>query len=155
MRIQAENNQLEVIRLFAVNNQSSPPRTQMNDHNFEFYLPEGAQIDEAMAMTAGGQPVKSAPVPQSEKNRYAFVFPLRPGDTQLQIAYHFLYSGEATLDPKSLYPLEHFVVMLPKSMKFSASPGSPFETKPYPNQPDTLAEIASNTKAGQSLSFKL
>ena len=155
MRIQAENNQLEVIRLFAVNNQSSPPRTQMNDHNFEFYLPEGAQVDEAMAMTAGGQPVKSAPVPQSEKNRYAFVFPLRPGDTQLQIAYHFLYSGEATLDPKSLYPLEHFVVMLPKSMKFSASPGSPFETKPYPNQPDTLAEIASNTKAGQSLSFKL
>jgi len=155
MRIQAENNQLEVIRLFAVNNQSSPPRTQMNDHNFEFYLPEGAQIDEAMAMTAGGQPVKSAPVPQSEKNRYAFVFPLRPGDTQLQIAYHFLYSGEATLDPKSLYPLEHFVVMLPKSMKFSASPGAPFQTKPYPNQPDTLAEVASNATAGQSLSFKL
>src|SRR5439155_24314288 len=127
--IQAENNPPNVIRISAVTTTSTPPRTQMNDHNYEFYMPADAQIAEAMSMTAGGQPVKSAPVPQSEKTRYALVFPLRPGDTQLQIAYHFLYSGEATLDPKSLYPLEHFVVMLPKSMKFSASPGAPFETK--------------------------
>src|SRR5712691_3815065 len=155
MRVQAEENQLEIIRLFAVNNQSNPPRTQMNEHNFEFYLPEGAKTEESVAMTAGGQPVNSAPVQQSEKNRYAFVFPLRPGETQFQLAYSLPYSGYATLDPRSLYPLEHFVVMLPKSMQFSASPGAPFETKPYPNQPDTLAEVASNTKAGQSLSFKL
>ena len=155
MRVQAEENQLEIIRLFAVNNQSSPPRTQMNDHNFEFYLPEGAKIEESIAMTAGGQPVNSAPVPQSEKNRYAFIFPLRPGETQLQLAYRLPYSGQAILDPKSLYPLEHFVVMLPKSMQFSASNGAPFQVKPYPNQPDTLAEVASNSRPGQSLAFKL
>jgi hypothetical protein len=155
MRIQAENNQLEVIRLFVVSNQSSPPRTQMNDHNFEFYLPEGAQVDQSMAMTSGGQPINSAPVPQAEKNRYAFVFPLRPGDTQFQVAYHLPYSGQAALDPKSLYPLQHFVVMVPKSMQFTPGPGTTFEAKPYPSQPDTQAEVAATTQVGQTLAFKV
>ena len=155
MRIQAESNQLEVVRLFVVNNQSSPPRTQMNDHNFEFYLPERVQIDQSMAMTSGGQPINSAPVPQGEKNRYAFLFPLRPGETQFQVAYHLPYSGEATLDPKSLYALVHFVVMVPKSMQFKPGPGTTFEAKPYPNQPDTQAEVAAGTQAGQTLSFKI
>jgi hypothetical protein len=155
MRIQAENNQLEIVRLFAVNNESSPPRTQMNDHNFEFYLPEGAKIDQSMAMTAGGQPITSAPVPQAEKNRYAFIFPLRPGETQFQLSYHLPYSGQATLDPKTLYPMQHFVVMLPKSMKFIPGPGTPYEDRPYPNQPNTQAEVAATTRVGQPLSFQL
>ena len=155
MRMQAENNQLQVIRLFVVNNQSSPPRTQMNDHNFEFYLPEGAQIDQSMALSAGGQPINSGAVPQTEKNRYAFLFPLRPGETQFQIAYHLPYSGEASLNPKSLYPLEHFVVMVPKSMQFTPGPGTTFEAKPYPSQPDTQAEVAATTQVGQSLAFKV
>ena len=64
MRFQAQGNQLQGTRLFAVNNTSDPPRTQMNDQNFEFYLPEGARIVDASAETAGGQPINSAPVPQ-------------------------------------------------------------------------------------------
>ena len=155
MRIQAENNQLEVVRLFVVNNESSPARTQMNDHNFEFYLPEGAKIDQSMAMTAGGQPINSAPVPQAEKNRYGFIFPLRPGETTFQLSYHLPYSGEATLDPKTLYPMQHFVVMLPKSMKFTPGPGTPYEDRAYPSQANTRAEVAAITRAGQPLSFQV
>ena len=83
MRFQAQGNELQGTRLFAVNNTSNPPRTQMNDQNFEFYLPEGARIADSSAETAGGQPLKTDPVPQKEKNRYAFIFPLRPGQTQL------------------------------------------------------------------------
>ena len=115
-RVQAEQGQLEVVRLFAVNNTSKPPKTQMNDHNFEFYLPEGAKIVQSMAKTAGGQPLNSAPVPQAEKNRYAFIFPLRPGETQFQVAYQLPYSGSVTIDPKSIYGTQHLVVMFPKSM---------------------------------------
>ena len=76
MRFQAQGNELQGTRLFAVNNTSNPPRTQMNDQNFEFYLPEGARIAESSAETAGGQPLKTDPVPQKEKNRYAFNFPV-------------------------------------------------------------------------------
>lgn len=129
MRFQAQGNELQGTRLFAVNNASSPPRTQMSDRNFEFYLPEGARIMESSAETAGGQPLKTDPVPQKEKNRYAFSFPLRPGQTLFQVGFELPYSGELSVDPKSLYPAQHFVVMLPKTMQFSAGPGSGFESR--------------------------
>jgi hypothetical protein len=155
MRFQAQGNQLEVTRLFAVNNTSKPPRTQMNDQNFEFYLPEGAQIVDSSAETAGGQPLKTDPVPQKEKNRYAFNFPLRPGQTLFQIGFELPYSGELSIDPKSLYPAQHFVVMLPKTMQFSASPASGFESRANPREPSTTVQVASNTEAAQPLGFKI
>jgi hypothetical protein len=153
LRVQAEQGQLEMIRLFAVNNASSPARTQMNDHNFEFFLPEGAKIEQSMARTAGGQPINSAPVPQTEKNKYAFVFPLRPGETQFQVAYQLPYNGSATIDPKSLYPTEHLVVMLPKSMQFKPGAGSNFQSMQDPQQSDATVQVATRTEVGQKLTF--
>ena len=154
MRLQAESGSLQLVRRFAINNSSSPPRTQMNDQNFEFYLPEGAQLDSGMAKTANGQPVNSAPVPQKEKNRYSFVFPLRPGQTEFQVSFHMPYSGSATIDPKAIYPSQHVVVVLPKSMQFTAVSGSSFQSVEG-GQSDSQVEVATNTQAGQSLSFKV
>jgi hypothetical protein len=138
-----------------VNNKSKPPRTQMNDQNFEFYLPDAAEVDTAIATTAGGQPLTSAPVPQKEKNRYAFRFPLRPGETQFQVVFHLPYRGEASIDPKELYATQHFVVMLPKSMQFVSTAGTSFASMNDPRQPDAAVQVASNTKAGQPLAFKI
>lgn len=151
MRFETDGNDLKVVRLFAVDNNSNPPKTQMNDHNFEFYLPEGAVVDQAMARTANGQPINATAVPQADKNRYAFIFPLRPGETQFQIAYHLQYSGEAKLNPKSLYPVDHFVAMLPKSMKFSG-PAS-FQSMQDPEQTDAQVEVVSNAQPSQNLTF--
>lgn len=153
IRLQAESNELEGVRFFAVDNLSTPPRTQMNDANFEFYLPDGAEVDEGQAMTEGGQPVNSAPVPQTVKNRYAFMFPLRPGTTQFQVVFHMPYSGQLKIDPKSLYPSEHLMVMLPATMKFETGPGSTFRTMKDPHQADTSVQVASKTEPGQSLAF--
>ena len=155
MRLQTQGNDLQGVRLFVVNNTSDPPRTQMNDQNFEFFLPEGAEIDDSMAMTQAGQPLKSAPVPQQEKNRYAFVFPLRPGETQFQVGFHLPYSGELSLDPKALYGAQHFVVMLPETMHFTAAPGTAFQAMKHPRQPDTVVQVVSNTQAGQPLAFRI
>ena len=155
MRFQAQGSEMQGIRLFAVNNASDPPRTQMSDQSFEFYLPDGAQVDQSMAMTAGGQPINSAPVPQKQKNRYAFVFPLRPGETQFQVSYHMPYTGEVSVDPKTLYGAQHFVVVLPKSMQFSPAPGAAFKAMQDPRQADAVVQVASNTTPGQTLSFKI
>ena len=155
MRIQTDGNQLQVVRLFAVNNASSPPKTQMKDANFEFSLPEGAQITQGMARTAGGQPLNSEPVPQHEKNHYAFNFPLRPGETQFQISYAMPYSGSAQFDPKSPYAMEHFVVMVPKSMQFTAGSGAQFQSMNDPQQPDATVEVAQRVEPGQPLGFKV
>ena len=155
MRFQAQGSELQGIRLFAVNNASDPPHTQMSDQSFEFYLPDGAQIDQSMAMTAGGQPINSAPVPQKEKNRYAFLFPLRPGETQFQVSYHMPYSGQASFDPKTLYGAKHFVVVLPKAMQFTSGSGTGFQAMNDPRQGDAVVQVASDTTAGQPLAFKI
>jgi hypothetical protein len=155
MYVQAGQGQLGISRLFAVDNSSKPPRTQLNDQNFEFYLPEGVQIDQAQAQTAGGQWVESAPVPQAEKGRYAFIFPLRPGTTQFQVSYHVSYNGSATIDPKPLYPLQHLVVILPKEIQFSATQAGLYEDKQPPDQPKATAEVAANVHPGQALSFTI
>ncbi|MGA8764555.1 MAG: carboxypeptidase regulatory-like domain-containing protein, partial [Candidatus Sulfotelmatobacter sp.] len=156
MRMQATQGQIEVLREIDVQNTSSPPRTQMNERNLEFYLPEGAHIveDSATATTENGNPLKSAPVPEGEKNRYSFVFPLRPGFTRFEVGYLLPYTGSANLDPKSLYPLEHFAVMLPKTMQFAAAT-SAFKLMSYPPQPDANMQVASNTALGQNLAFRV
>jgi hypothetical protein len=155
MRFQAQGNELAGIRLFAVNNASNPPRTQMNDQNFEFYLPAGAEIDQSMAETAGGQPINSAPVPQKEKDRYAFIFPLRPGETQFQVGFHMPYNGQISINPRAIYGSQHFVVMLPKSMQFTPGQGTPFVAMNDPRQPDASVQVASNTTVGQPLDFTI
>jgi hypothetical protein len=155
MRVQVKQGRLEVAREFAVQNSSKPPRTQMNERNLEFYVPEGAQIGDGSAMTEHGNPLKSPPVQQREKNRYSFIFPLRPGITRFQVSYQLPYSGSANIDPKSLYALQHFVAILPKSVEFSAAPGSDFKPMNDPNQPDANVQIASTTTVGQTLAFKI
>ncbi|SPF33289.1 conserved exported hypothetical protein [Candidatus Sulfotelmatobacter kueseliae] len=156
MRLQVEQGQLEVMRAFAVQNNSKPPRTQMNERNLEFYVPEGAQIIESEAMTANGQPLNSAPVPvDDKKTRYAYLFPLRPGTTQFQLAYQLPYTGSANIDPKSIYPLQHFVAILPKTMQFSAAPSANFQPMSDPQQPDANVQVASGATLGRSLAFKV
>ncbi|MGB9104170.1 MAG: carboxypeptidase regulatory-like domain-containing protein [Terriglobales bacterium] len=121
MRVQADQNSLQVIELISVKNDSSPPRALMSDRTYEIMLPQGAQVDEGVAQGPGGMPVNTAPVPDDKvKRKFYFVFPIRPGETRFQVAYHLPYSGEATLKPKVAGKLEHFAVMLPKSMEFGA-----------------------------------
>jgi len=155
LRFQADSGTMQGVRLFVVNNASSPAKTQMNDHNFEFYLPPGAKIEQLQARAPNGQPISAEAVPQAEKNRYAIVFPLRPGETQFQVEFTMPYSGEIKIDPKPLYPAEHLVVVLPKTMQFKAANPSSFQSVQNPSQGDSNVEVAQQTKPGQPLGFTL
>ncbi len=158
MRVETEPGKLIVVREFGVQNSSQPPRTQMNEHNLEFNIPEGAEIipDSATATTEGGNPLRSAPVPEDDKKlKYSFIFPLRPGLTRFEVAYQMNYTGSANIDPKSVYPLQHFVVMLPKSMQFTGSASAAYKLVNYPNEPDAAVQVASNTTVGENIAFKV
>ena len=155
MRFQAKGNELQGIRLFALNNTSNTPRTQMHGRDFEFFLPDGAEIDQGMAKTNGGPPVNSPPVPEKDKNRYGFVFPVRPGETEFQVVFHMKYSGELDVDPKALHAAEHFVVMVPRSMQFTAAPGITFQSMEDPRQSDALVRVLADIRAGQPLNFRI
>jgi len=153
MRAQSEGNNLQVTELWVVKNPSNPPRTQMGDNAFEVMLPPEAQVDSSMASGPGGQPVNSAPVPQSEKNRYAFIFPLRPGETRFQMNYHLPYSGTIKIGPRPLYATDHVVIMLPKTMQFAGGAAG-YQTMTG-GDPDANIQVITNVNSGQDLSFNL
>ena len=153
MRFQSDAGQLQVVEMFAVKNASAPPRTQMSDNNYEFVLPEGSSIDSSMARAPGGQPVQSAPVPLDKKGHYTFVFPLRPGETQFQVAYHLPYNGSAKISPKPLVAMEHFVVMMPKEMQFTPEAGAHFQS--MPDDSGANVQVATSVHPGDALAFAL
>ncbi|MGA2967192.1 MAG: carboxypeptidase regulatory-like domain-containing protein [Terriglobales bacterium] len=155
MRFQSGGGTLQGIRLFVVSNTSSPATTQMGDRNFEFYLPPGAKIEQLQARAPNGQPIPADAAPEAEKGRYAIAFPLRPGETQFQLEYTLPYTGEIKIDPKPLYPAEHVVVVLPKTMQFTAANGASFQSMQDPSQGDSNVEVAQQTKPGQALGFTL
>ncbi len=155
MYLQADKGDLAIMRLFAVDNSSQPPRTQMSDANFEFNAPENAEIDDGQAQTAGGQWVNTTPAPQKIKGRYAFAFPLRPGQTQFRVTYHLTYSGKMTVNPNETYPLQHFVVIMPRTLGFTPKQSGVYQDKQPPDLHDAIAEVASNTKPSQNLEFDI
>jgi hypothetical protein len=153
LRLQAQGSELRGVRLFSIDNNSKPPRSQIGGQNFDFQIPQNAQIDSTMGKTEGGQPVNVDLIPQNQRGRYAFDFPLRPGQTQFQVAFHLPYNGQAKLDLPVLYPAQHFVLMVPTSMKFVAEPGSGFQSMQDPKGSEAAVQVASNTQPGQSLTF--
>ena len=153
MRFQASADKLLVTELYALKNASSPPRTLMADQTFNIELPAGAQVDDGQAVSGGGLPVTAAPVPSNKPGRYYFVFPLRPGETRFQVNYHLAYQGELALNEKILYPMEHFVVMVPKSMQFT--PSDPAKFQSMGEEAGSSTQVSSAVKAGDTLAFKI
>lgn len=99
-----------------------------------------------------GRPINASLTPvDGKKERYFFDFPLRPGETQFEVAYDMPYSGQATLHRTLLHDVQHFVAMVPKSMKFIAASGARFS--PMPDQSGTDVEVMTNAKAGETPSF--
>lgn len=150
LRVQSDGGQLQITELFVLQNSSQPPRTQMSDHSFELTLPEGAVIDASLAAGPGGMPVNSAPVPTGEKNRYAYVFPIRPGETKFQVSYHAPYTGSFSFQPKILTPTDDVVVMLPKSMEFKNGSS---EFSGGGEEKGMNIFVAHNIAAGKQLAF--
>lgn len=143
---------LQVIELYSIKNNSTPPRTLTGDNTFQVTIPAGATIDGGSAQSPGGQPINSAPVPLKD-NQYAFSFPLKPGETRFQLEYHLPYSGEFSWSPKPSLPMEHFVVVLPQSMSFQAKNAGQFS--PMPDETGTNVQVSTALKPGQDASFRI
>ena len=152
-RFEAQGDQLQAITLFAIRNESEPPRTLDANQTFEFVLPPGASLDQGMVKSPGGQPINMPPAETATKGRYAFSFPLKPGESQFQVSYHMPYKGEVSFSPKPLADVQHFVVMTPPGINFA-----PKDKQRYQSMPDNSGAsvmVATNVKPGEDLSFAL
>lgn len=152
-RIATDQNQLQVIENYFVKNASSPPRTQFSSHAYEIYLPKGAEIVSSAALGPGSMPVQSSPVPLGPPGKYAFVFPLRPGETRFQVSYRLPYSGSQQFHPRVAAQVDNFALILPKSMHFTATPPTGFQ--PVDEDVHVQTYLARNVTPDSKLSFRI
>ena len=155
MRLQTDESGkvLHVVENFFVKNESNPPLTQFSDRPFEFYLPEGAVVEGSAALAPGGMPVQASPVPLGDANHFAFIFPIRPGETRFQISYRLPYSGSVKFAPRMTAATDTIAVMMPKSMTFTAGVSSLYS----PVTEDTTAQtfVARNVEPSQPVDFTI
>jgi hypothetical protein len=150
-RIETDQQGLVITESYFIRNESKPPKTQLSPHSFEFYLPQNAILEGATATGPGGMAVASQPVPAGDKGHYAFIFPVRPGETRFQIGYHVPYNGSATLQARPSLPTENIAIMLPKSMSFD---GKNFQTLgSEASGPGTQTFLATNAKPDTPIAF--
>lgn len=148
----ADGQEIQVSEMYILRNESQPPRTWMSDRTFEIVLPEGATLKEGMVAGPGGMPVTSAPVPTGVSNHYAFIFPIRPGRSQLQVTYKLPYNGSHDFSVSPDIPLAEFGVMLPKGMRFTPT-GESFS--PASDESGMTVFVAKSISPGQQLKFAL
>jgi hypothetical protein len=96
-------------------------------------------------------PVQASPVPLGEPNHFAFIFPIRPGETRFQITYHLPYGGSFKFSPRMVMPTDTIAVMMPKSMKFDGGPATSFT--PVTEETTAQTFVARNVVPSQALGF--
>ena len=155
MRLQTDESgkTLHIVENFFVKNESDPPLTQFSDRPFEFYLPDGAVVEGSAALAPGGMPVQASPVPLGEPNHFAFIFPIRPGETRFQITYRLPYSGSLKFAPRVTMPTDTIAIMMPKSMTFKPGPSAPYT--PVTEETTAQTYVARNAQPSEALDFSV
>jgi hypothetical protein len=92
---QPNGNRLTVGEEYSVHNKTSPPRAYFSAAgNFQFALPENAQLKQISAAGPSGMPVVQAPI-EKGKNKYAIAYAFHPGDSSVRVAYELPYPNDA------------------------------------------------------------
>ena len=141
---------LNVTEDFVIKNASKPAMTQFSKAPFNVYLPAGAVVEATAAKGPNGMPTAEELKPQSEKGLYSVMFPIKPGETQIEIAYHIPYTGNLKVNLKMAGQVDMFAVSLPKAMKFDPTDG-----KFIPATGDAAATtyLQRDLKPGQAVAF--
>ncbi|MGZ4878729.1 MAG: hypothetical protein ACXVIO_11045 [Candidatus Angelobacter sp.] len=150
--LQASGGSMDVHDLYILNNQSQPPRTKIGNQTFAVTLPDGAEMGEASLTGPSGMPLTVAAVPSGAKNRYAYDFPIRPGQTRFEVTYKLPYSGSHEFSFKPETQLSELGVLLPKSMKFNGVSGGFAQDV---DEAGLAVYFAKNVPANQEVEFSV
>jgi hypothetical protein len=103
---------------YSVQNHSQPPQAYYRaDGNFEFTLPDKADLQQVAAWGPSGMPVVQATIDHG-KNRYAVAFAFRPGESGVRYSYKLPYAGNtATVKIPSVYPGGRLMVVAPPTVQ--------------------------------------
>jgi hypothetical protein len=109
---------LEVGEEFAIKNDSQPAQAFFRpDGNFEFAIPEGANLKQIAAQGPSGMPVVQAPIDRG-KNKYSVAYAFRPGENGVRFSYELPYTGNAaTVKLPTVYPGARLVLVAPPTVQ--------------------------------------
>jgi hypothetical protein len=118
--LQPNGSSLIVGEEYSIQNNSKPPQAYFRaDGNFEFAVPDKAQLQQTAAWGPSGMPVVQATIDKN-KNKYAIAFAFRPGESGVRYSYELPYAGNSTtLNLPTVYPGARLLILAPPTMQIS------------------------------------
>jgi hypothetical protein len=106
---------------YSLQNDTKPPEAYFRaDGNFEFSVPENAQLQQVAASGPAGMPVVQAPIDKT-KGHYAIAYAFRPGENTVRYSYELPYQNNAAAIkiPPSAYAARRLLVVAPPSVQIA------------------------------------
>lgn len=111
---------LTVAEQMLVRNETKPPVAFFRaDGNFQFSLPEKADLKQIAAAGPAGMPVSQTPI-ELGKDKYAFAYAFRPGDSEVRLAYELPYTADAaTIKLTPSHGEQRVILVVPPTVTIS------------------------------------
>lgn len=106
---------------YSLQNDTKPPEAYFRaDGNFEFSVPEGAQLQQVAASGPAGMPVVQAPIDKT-KGHFAIAYAFRPGENTVRYSYEIPYPNNtaSVKIPPSAYAARRLLVVAPPSVQIA------------------------------------
>src|ERR1700674_405146 len=119
---QPNGDKLMVGEEYSIQNNSNPPAAYFKqDGNFEFTIPQGAEIDQVSTFGPSGMPVRQGTIDKG-KGRYAISYAFQPGQNGVRISYIVPYTGNhAQIRESSTYDAQRVLLVIPPTMQVAST----------------------------------
>jgi hypothetical protein len=119
---QPNGDKLMVGEEYSIANNSNPPAAYYKqDGNFEFTIPQGADLDQVSTFGPSGMPVRQGTIDKG-KGRYAIAYAFQPGNNGVRISYILPYAGnQAQFRENSTYDAQKMLLVVPPSMQVASA----------------------------------
>jgi hypothetical protein len=123
---QPSGSSLLVVDDYALQNDSQPPMAYFNAQgDFEFELPEGAQLSQVSSWGPSRMPVTQGTINRGN-GKYAIAYAFQPGENGVRVTYQVPYeSNQATLRFTSTHAAERVGLVAPGSVQVESAGFSP------------------------------
>src|SRR5580692_4209181 len=119
---QPNGDKLMVGEEYSIQNNSNPPAAYFKqDGNFEFTIPQGAELDQVSTFGPSGMPVRQGTIDKG-KGRYAISYAFQPGQNGVRISYIVPYTGnQAQFRESSTYDSQRVLLVIPPTMQVASA----------------------------------
>jgi len=120
--LQPNGNSLLVGEEYTIENQSQPPAAYFDQQgDFDFQVPDGADVNQVSAWGPSGMPVVQGTIDKG-RNRFAIAYAFQPGENGVRISYQIPYgSNSANLQLASPYDAQRVLIAAPPSVQVESS----------------------------------